>query len=114
VLALDAALVGDGADDILRHHAMGAADIDGEDLQVAHQSTSRWLEMLENLYLIFRIYPFGALQIRAVKKESKHYHLDWTAVSEMGLRFENLVAFHLLKLCHYLSDTQGYRTDFYY
>jgi predicted AAA+ superfamily ATPase len=85
-----------------------------EDLQVAHQSISRWLEMLENLYLIFRIHPFGAPQIRAVKKESKHYHLDWTAVSEMGLRFENLVAFHLLKWVFFLQDSEGSNLELRY
>ena len=78
-----------------------------EDLQVSHQSVSRWLGMLENLYLIFRIYPFGAPQIRAVKKESKHYHLDWTVVPEMGLRFENLVAFHLLKWVFFSAGFRG-------
>jgi predicted AAA+ superfamily ATPase len=78
-----------------------------EDLQVSHQSVSRWIEMLENLYMIFRIYPFGAPKIRAVKKEAKHYHLDWTAISDMGFRFENLVACHLLKWCFFLQDTQG-------
>lgn len=31
-----------------------------EDLQVSHQSVSRWISMLENLYMIFRIYPFGS------------------------------------------------------
>ena len=74
-----------------------------EDLQVSHQSVSRWISMLENLYMIFRIYPFGAPKIRAVKKEAKHYHLDWTVISDMGLRFENLVACHLLKWCFFLS-----------
>jgi predicted AAA+ superfamily ATPase len=78
-----------------------------EDLQVSHQSISRWVTMLENLYMIFRIYPFGAPKIRAVKKESKHYHLDWTVISDMGSRFENLVACHLLKWCFYLQDTEG-------
>jgi len=47
--------------------------------------------------MIFRIYPFGAPGIRAVKKEAKHYHLDWTVVRDTGKRFENLVACHLLK-----------------
>ena len=68
-----------------------------EDLQVSHQSVSRWVTMLENLYMIFRIYPFGAPKIRAVKKEAKHYHLDWTLIPDTGARFENLVACHLLK-----------------
>jgi len=78
-----------------------------EDLQVSHQSVTRWVGMLENLYMIFRIYPFGAPKIRAVKKESKHYHLDWTVVSDTGLRFENLVACHLLKWIFFLQDTEG-------
>jgi predicted AAA+ superfamily ATPase len=78
-----------------------------EDLRVSHQSVSRWLNMLENLYMIFRLYPFGASKIRAVKKEAKHYHLDWTVVADKGTRFENLVACHLLKWCFFLQDTEG-------
>jgi hypothetical protein len=78
-----------------------------EDLQVSHQSVTRWIGMLENLYMLFRIYPFGAPKIRAVKKEAKHYHLDWTVVKDTGKRFENLVACHLLKWCFFLQDSEG-------
>lgn len=85
-----------------------------EDLQVSHQSISRWIGMLENLYMIFRIYPFGAPMIRAVKKEAKHYHLDWTVVSDMAARFENLVACHLLKWVFYLQDLEGRNTELRY
>ena len=85
-----------------------------EDLQVSHQSVSRWINMLENLYMIFRIYPFGAPKIRAVKKESKHYHFDWTLIKETGKRFENLVACHLLKWCFFMQDTQGSEIELRY
>ncbi|MCP4668421.1 MAG: ATP-binding protein [Deltaproteobacteria bacterium] len=78
-----------------------------EDLQVAHKTVARWLMILENLYMIFRIYPFGAPGMRAVKKEAKHYHMDWTVVKDMAFRFENLTACHLLKWCHFMQDTQG-------
>ena len=78
-----------------------------EDLQISHQSVSRWMNMLENLYMIFRLYPFGAPRLRAVKKEAKHYHLDWTLVKDTGARFENLVACHLIKWCLFLQDTEG-------
>ena len=78
-----------------------------EDLQVSHKTVARWIMILENLYMIFRIYPFGAPKIRAVKKEAKHYHLDWTVVKDIGTRFENLTACHLLKYCHFLIDTEG-------
>jgi predicted AAA+ superfamily ATPase len=85
-----------------------------EDLQVSHQSVSRWMNMLENLYMIFRIYPFGAPRIRAVKKEAKHYHLDWTLLDDEGLRFENLVACHLLKWCYFIQDTEGFLMELRY
>jgi len=78
-----------------------------EDLQVAHQTVARWVQILENLYMIFRIYPFGSPKIRAVKKEAKHYHIDWTVIDDPGARFENLVACHLIKWCHFLQDTEG-------
>lgn len=85
-----------------------------EDLQVSHQTVRRWIEILERLYVIFRIYPFGGPLIRAVKKEAKHYHFDWTQVKDMGLRFENLVACHLLKWCHFIEDTEGFKMELRY
>lgn len=85
-----------------------------EDLQVSHPTLSRWVEILENLYCIFRIYPFGGPKIRAVKKEPKHYHFDWNVVQEPGARFENVVACHLLKWCQWIEDTQGYDMELRY
>jgi predicted AAA+ superfamily ATPase len=78
-----------------------------EDLQVAHKSVAHWLQILERLYAIFRLSPFGAPRIRAVKREQKHYHWDWSVVQEPSLRFENLVASHLLKWMHHEQDTKG-------
>lgn len=82
-----------------------------EDLEVAHDTVERWLTILENLYVCFRIAPFGAPRIRAVKKSPKLYLWDWSAVEDQGARFENLVASHLLKLCHFVEDTQGHRME---
>jgi len=82
-----------------------------EDLEVAHDTVERWLTILENLYVCFRIAPFGPPRIRAVKKERKLYLWDWSMVNEPGPRFENLVASHLLKLCHFIEDTEGYRME---
>lgn len=78
-----------------------------EDLQLSHKTVQNWLLILERLYAIFRISPFGAPKIRAVKKEQKHYHFDWTLIDDESLRFENLVASHLLKWVHFLEDTEG-------
>lgn len=78
-----------------------------EDLQVTHKTVAHWLQILERLYAIFRLSPFGAPRIRAVKKEQKHYHWDWTLVEEPARRFENLVASHLLKWVHHEQDVKG-------
>jgi len=84
------------------------------DLEVSHDSVRRWLDIFERLYLCFRLSPYGPPRIRAVKKEQKLYLWDWSAVPEGGTRFENLVASHLLKYCHFLEDTEGYRMDLRY
>jgi len=80
-------------------------------LQVAHESVERWLCIFERLYLCYRISPFGTKRIRAVKKEQKLYFLDWSRVSKPGTRFENMVAGHLLKYCHFIEDTEGYNME---
>lgn len=78
-----------------------------EDLQVSHKTVVHWLQILERLYAIFRLSPFGVPKLRAVKKEQKHYHFDWTLIQDQGLRFENLVACALLKWVHFRQDTLG-------
>ena len=85
-----------------------------EDLQVSHKTASAWLDAMERLYAIFRLPPFGSPQVRAVKKERKHYHFDWTVVSEDGPRFENLVACHLLKWVHRQQDVEGFDWELRY
>jgi predicted AAA+ superfamily ATPase len=78
-----------------------------EDLQVGHKAVANWLRVLERLYAVFRLAPFGAPRIRAVKKEQKHYHFDWSVIAADGARFENLVAAHLLKWTHWQQDAFG-------
>lgn len=86
-----------------------------EDLQVAHKTVGAWVRILEKLYGVFRLAPFTrAPRIRAVKKAQKHYHFDWTLVREPSLRFENLIASHLLKWVHYRQDTEGLDLDLRY
>ncbi len=85
-----------------------------EELQLGHHTVSKWLSILERLYGLFRLSPFGPPRIRAVKKSQKHYHFDWNVVPEPGPRFENLVACHLLKWVHYQQDTEGRDLDLRY
>ena len=78
-----------------------------EDLEVSHKTVARWVEILERLYAVFRLPPFGAPRLRAVRQEQKHYHLDWTIVPDRARRFENLIACHLLKWVHFQQDSHG-------
>lgn len=80
-------------------------------LQVAHESVERWLSIFERLYLCFRLPPFGAKRIRAVRKEKKLYFWDWSRIEESGPRFENMVACQLLKYCHHVEDTEGHTME---
>lgn len=78
-----------------------------EDLQVSHATVANWLDIFTRLYAIFRIPPFGVPFLRAVKKEQKHYHFDWTLVQNPGTKFENMMAVHLLKWVNFEEDTQA-------
>lgn len=85
-----------------------------EDLNVSQPTVDRWIEILSTLYYCYAILPFGSPKIRAVKKLKKVYLWDWSQVEELGFRFENLVAGHLLKYCNFISDTEGYPMEVRY
>jgi predicted AAA+ superfamily ATPase len=78
-----------------------------QDLSVAFETADKWIGIFENLYYCFRIMPYGLPHLRAVKKERKLYLWDWSLCQNEAARFENLVASHLLKHCHYREDTEG-------
>jgi hypothetical protein len=44
----------------------------------------------------------------------KAYLWDWGEVPAPGPRFENMVALHLLKFCHFLQDKDGFRAELGY
>jgi uncharacterized protein len=85
-----------------------------EDVEVSHKAVSHWIEILDRLYHVFRVRPFGAPRARILKKMPKAYLWDTSLVQERGPRFENVVALHLLKLCHHLEDVEGHAVDLYY
>jgi predicted AAA+ superfamily ATPase len=78
-----------------------------QDLSVAFETADKWVGIFENLYYCFRIMPYGLPHLRAIKKEKKLYLWDWSLCRDEAARFENLVASHLLKYCHFREDTEG-------
>jgi predicted AAA+ superfamily ATPase len=85
-----------------------------EDLEVSHRAVTHWMDILESFYYHFRIYPYSTKKIRSLKKEPKLYLWDWSEVEDEAFRFENLIASHLLKFVHFITDYEGYRAELYF
>lgn len=78
------------------------------DLQKDPKTVQRWLGILEDLFVIFKVVPYSKDISRAVKKEPKYYFYDTGLVQgDDSIRLENLVACALLKESHYLTDVEG-------
>ena len=85
-----------------------------EDLEASHRAVSHWIEILDRLYYSFRILPYSTKTVRSLKRMPKLYLWDWSEVPSEGARFENLVAVHLLKFCHFIEDRDGHRVELWY
>lgn len=78
-----------------------------EDLEINYPTAKLWLNYLSELYYCYTISPYSRSIKRAIKKEKKLYLWDWSEIDDEGARFENLIAGHLLKYCHFMTDN-GY------
>jgi len=85
-----------------------------EDLEVAFETVRSWIAVFDRIYGTFRLPPFGPPRVKAVKKEQKLYLWDWPRVESPGARFENLIAFHLLRLVHWCEDVEGEKAELRY
>ena len=85
-----------------------------EDLEVSHRALTHWMGILETMYHVYRLRPFGGPRARSLSKMPKAYLWDWSLVPDPAARFENLLAGHLLKLCHYLEDSEGHPLALHY
>lgn len=77
-------------------------------LQISPTTATRYVEILEALYIVFRVTPWHRDVARSLLKEPKIYLLDNGLVKgDAGARLENAVAAMLLKHCHYRQDAEG-------
>jgi predicted AAA+ superfamily ATPase len=76
-----------------------------EDLEVAYATMKLWIDYLKYVYYLFEVKPYAKSIPRALKKEGKIYLWDWSEIEDPGARFENMIASHLLKFAHYMTDT---------
>lgn len=86
-----------------------------EDLQVSAHTVKHWLQILEDLYVIFPVRPYHKNIARSILKEPKYYFYDTGAVEgDVGSKLENVVALALLKELHFLEDTTGSKVALHY
>lgn len=86
-----------------------------ENLQVNDKTIKRWLTLLENMYVIFKVTPYHKNIARSLLKQPKYYFYDTGQVEgELSARLENLVACALLKEMHYREDVLGESFQLFY
>ena len=97
-----------------------------EDVAVSSNTVKKYIEILESLYIIFRVTPFSKNIARSLLKEPKIYFFDTGLVKgDEGEKLENLVAVCLLKhvygkidyhaetyALNYLRNKDGQEVDF--
>lgn len=85
------------------------------DLEQDPNTIKRWLQLLEELYVIFRVTPYHKKVARSLLKEPKYYFYDIAQVEgDAGARLENLVACALLKELHFMEDILGEKTALHF
>lgn len=78
------------------------------DLQCTDKTVKRWLTILENMYVIFKVPPFYKNVARAIQKAPKFYFYDTgQVIGESGVKLENVVACALKKEIQFREDCLG-------
>lgn len=97
-----------------------------EDAAISPNTVKKYIQILEALYIVFRVTPYAKNIARSLHKEPKIYFFDTDLVNgDAGARLENLVATCLLKeiyyridylaepcKLHYLKTKEGKEVDF--
>lgn len=79
-----------------------------KDLEVDPKTVKHWLEILENLYVIFKVTPYSKKLRNTILKAPKYYFYDNGQVEgDNGVKLENMVACALYKELQYLEDCYG-------
>ena len=97
-----------------------------EDVQISPTTVKRYVDIFEELFIIFKVTPYSRNIARSILKEPKIYFFDkGLVVGDEGAKFENFAALSLLKHAlgktdytgekyelKYLRTKEGRETDF--
>jgi len=85
------------------------------DLQCSDKTVKRWLTILENMYVVFKVPPFHKNVARAIQKAPKFYFYDTgQVIGDLGIKLENTVACAIQKEIHFQEDCFGETKSLYY
>ena len=86
-----------------------------EDVGCSPHTIKRYIEILEALYIVFRVTPYSRNIARSLLKEPKIYFYDTGLIQgNDGVCFENLVAVSLLKHVNAIEDYEGRKAGLHY
>jgi predicted AAA+ superfamily ATPase len=103
--------------ELLRHRVGSPVSYSSlaRDLERDPKTVKRWLSLLENLYIIFRVSPYHNNGARMLLKEPKYYFFDNAQVAgDKGAKLENLVANSLKRELDWLEDSEGLKTSLHF
>lgn len=86
-----------------------------EDVAISPITVKKYIDVLEALYIVFRVKPYSKNIARSILKEPKIYFFDTALVDgDAGAKFENLTAVSLLKHCYAKRDylAQEYQLNY--
>lgn len=78
-----------------------------QSLKLDHKTVSKYIAILEDLFIVFQVPSFSTHISRSLSKARKIYFYDFAFIesSEKEQRLENLMALYLLKYCTYMKET---------
>jgi predicted AAA+ superfamily ATPase len=85
------------------------------DIGIAPNTVKKYIQILQELYIIFPVSPFSDNIARSLLKEPKIYFFDTALVEgNEGIKFENLVAMSLAKEAAAEEDVKGVSASLHY
>ena len=85
------------------------------DVEASSATVKKYIEILESLYIIFKVYTYSKKIARSILKEIKVYFFDVPlVVGDDGLKFENFMALSLLENNLQRNDLLGQRNKLMY
>ena len=86
-----------------------------QDIGIAPNTVKKYIQIFEELYIVFRITPFVGNIARSLLKEPKIYFFDTALVNgDDGIKFENIIALALFKEAAAQEDLKGVSAALHY